>query len=101
LEKLRNTFLAHNFRDGSDNYCNRLLKPYERELNIPNQFPDYIVLCGCIYHIHVEVADEFKPDLFALSDVIKNRKPPLIKKGVETKEDAYKELQILAENRTS
>jgi hypothetical protein len=38
LEKLRNTFIAHNFRDKSDNYSNRLLKPYDRELSIPDQF---------------------------------------------------------------
>lgn len=98
LEKIRNTFIAHNFRDKSDNYSNRLLKPYERELSIPGQFPDYIILCGCIHYIHKIIAKEFYNELFALTDLIKTRKAPTIKKGVATKDDALRELQLLIDN---
>jgi len=98
LERLRNTFIAHNFRDKTDNYSNRLLKPYERELNIPDQFPDYIMLCGCIHYMHKIIAKEFYNELYALSGLIKTRKPPAIKKGIATKDEALKELQLLIDN---
>jgi hypothetical protein len=95
LEKIRNTFIAHSFRDKSDGYSNRLLKPYEQELNIPNQFPDYIMLCGCIHYIHKILAKEFHQEFVALTEKIKNRKVPAIKKGIATKEDALKELNMI------
>jgi hypothetical protein len=56
------------------------------------------MLCGCIHYIHKILANEFYDELFALSDYIKNRKAPTIKKGIITKDEALKELQLLIDN---
>ena len=53
LNSIRNTFIAHNFRDKNRN--NALIKRYDNELNIPNGFGDYTLLCGCIHSIKDKV----------------------------------------------
>jgi Golgi nucleoside diphosphatase len=95
LEKIRNTYIAHNFRDRSDGYSNRLLKPYGRELNVPNRFPDYIILCGCIDYTSKIILQEFMVEFNSLAPVLRTRKAPIIKAGANDISEAIKELQMI------
>ncbi len=94
LQMVRNTFIAHCFRDQTDGYSNRLIKPYERALSIPNEFPDYVVLVGCIRFTVEALQREFLNEVSSLKGLIKSTKPD-IKIGVITTEAALNELQIL------
>src|SRR5690606_14515304 len=97
LEKVRNTFIAHNYRDSSNKYLNRLLEPFSQELNVPDRFPDYILLCGCINFIFKILQDEFHTEFQDLLRQLKNRKKQAVKKGINTNDEAIKELQSIIE----
>lgn len=96
LRNVRNTFIAHSFRDDGKN---RLMVPYERELNMPNKFPDYIMMAGCIDFITIIVHREFLKELVEATTLFKaTRKIPPIKAGINSEKEARAELKSIAEN---
>jgi len=93
LEMMRNIFIAHNFRDKLND--NRLVKPFDKDLIIPKEYPDYVLLCGCIHYIHIILTRVFLDEMKTLTLIIKDRTAPTIKLGMATVEDALNELQSI------
>ena len=94
LNSIRNTFIAHNFRDRNKN--NALLKRYENELKIPNGFSDYTLMCGCIYLIKEIVITEFSKEYNELIVHLRTIKKPEVSKGIKSDTLAADELNKLA-----
>lgn len=92
LGLLRNTLVAHGFRKKGGNI---LVSGYDAELNIPNSFPDRILLCGCIFCSTQILIAEFKTEYNELIGYLKTIDKPKIRKGIETEAEAKKELDEL------
>lgn len=97
LELVRNVFLAHNFRDQNDNYNNRLLKPFDRELKSLGQFQDYTILYRCIIHINLIILKEFLNEWNDLIPKLKGLKQLEFKVEEASHKDALKTLKDLIE----
>ena len=92
LGLLRNTLVAHGFRKKGENI---LVGGYEAELNIPNSFPDRILLCGCIFCATQILIAEFTTEYNEVIAHLKTIEKPRIRKGIETEAEAKKELDEL------
>ncbi len=93
LRNFRNTLIAHNFRNTEGK--NVLVNGYSGELNIPNGFPDRVLMCGCAYCIKEILINEFSFEYNELIAYLKSIQQPTIKEGIKTEEDAKKELDRL------
>jgi hypothetical protein len=92
LGLLRNTLVAHGFRKKGENI---LVGGYEAELNIPNSFPDRMLLCGCIFCATQILIAEFTTEYNQLIAHLKTVEKPRIRKGIATEAEAKKELDEL------
>jgi hypothetical protein len=96
LRRIRNTFIAHNLRDKKHDNENVLLKTYSTQLNIPDSFGDYLLLCGCIQFMFKLLLKEFKAEYEDLyRSHLSTIKHPPIKKGIESETEGLHELQSL------
>lgn len=96
---IRNSFLAHNFRDKGK--INVLTKSHDGELNTPSSYGDDVLLCGCIFCIKEILVTEFKSEYNELIAHLKTIKPPKVKKGIESDKLAVEELEQLIEQSNS
>lgn len=92
LGLIRNTLVAHGFRNKGENI---LVGGYKAELNVPNGFPDRILLCSCIYCTKEVLIAEFATEYNELITQLKTVEKPRIKTGIGTEADAKKELDEL------
>lgn len=97
LTNVRNQMLVHNLRDKTGGNKSILTRPFHKEINIPNKYPDYVVLVGCIDFITVIIHREFLKEVESLSPQLKQRKTPTLKSGARTIEEALKELDEIIE----
>jgi hypothetical protein len=99
LNAFRNNFLAHCFRDSKGN--NVLLKKYDKELNIPTGFGDFILLGGCIFCTKEILLHEFAVEYNEMLPYLKTIKPPGTKKIMLDEDQAKDELDKLVEETAS
>lgn len=95
LNTTRNSFIAHGFRDRDGR--NVLTKQYPSEINIPNQFSDYILLCGCIFCAKQILITEFSIEYNQIVDMLSQVRPPKLRPGIERDEEAMEILNKLIE----